>query len=147
MEPVDCPFQRADKSLDALRKKATVIIVEFHAEASSEKQAMGWYLDGRVSAVIGTHTHVQTSDERILPGGTAYITDAGMTGPTLSVIGMDKDIILKKFLTQVPQRFQVARDGIELQGVLLEVDSKTGRSIGIERVRIPLEGTVEEDSL
>lgn len=145
MEAVDCPFQRAETLLGDLRRRAKVIIVDMHAEATSEKQAMGWFLDGKVSAVIGTHTHVQTSDERILPGGTAFMTDAGMTGPTESVIGMDKDTILKKFLTHVPQKFVVAGSGIEFQGVIVEVDPLSGKSTGIERVKIPLEGVVIRD--
>jgi len=139
MNPADCPFQMAEKVVDTLRQKAKVIVVDMHAEATSEKQAMGWFLDGRVSAVIGTHTHVQTADERILPRGTAYISDAGMTGPIDSVIGVEKDIVIRRFLTQVPQKFIVANGRLELQGVLIDVDSQNGMSRSIERIKVPLE--------
>ena len=106
-----------------------------HAEATSEKIAIGWYLDGVVSAVVGTHTHVQTADEKILPGGTAYITDCGMTGPHDSVIGRKKEKILTRFITQMPTRFEVATEGLEMQGVLIEIDEKTGKAVTIERVQ------------
>jgi len=146
MDQVDCPFQTAEKVIDTLIKKAKVIVVDFHAEATSEKQAMGWFLDGRVSAVIGTHTHVQTADERILTKGTAYISDAGMTGPIDSVIGVDKDIVINKFLTRVPQKFIVANGRLELQGVLLDVDSQSGMSRSIERIKVPLEEPCMDDT-
>jgi len=114
--------------------------VDFHAEATSEKMALGWFLDGEVSAVIGTHTHVQTSDERILPGGTAYITDAGMTGPINSVIGMKKEIAIRGFLSQLPNRFEVAGGEVELQGVYLELDEETGQALKIQRIKRRPEG-------
>ncbi|HHD10958.1 MAG TPA: TIGR00282 family metallophosphoesterase [Deltaproteobacteria bacterium] len=135
MENIDCPFRAASRCLDGLGEKSPVIIVDMHAETTSEKIAMGWYLDGRVSAVIGTHTHVQTSDERILPKGTAYITDAGMTGPVDSVIGMKKELVIKRFLTQMPVRFEVATGRLELQGVVLEIEPSTGKATHIERIK------------
>jgi hypothetical protein len=137
MSPLECPFRNMDSILAALPPDLKVILVDMHAEATSEKLAMGWYLDGRVSAVIGTHTHVQTADERILPGGTGYITDAGMTGPVNSVIGMKKEVILERFLTQRPQPFKVASQDIQLQGVVLDVDAK-GRCREITRVMMGL---------
>jgi metallophosphoesterase (TIGR00282 family) len=137
MSPLECPFRTVASILAALPADLSVILVDMHAEATSEKLAMGWYLDGRVSAVIGTHTHVQTADERILPGGTGYITDAGMTGPINSVIGMKKEVILERFLTQRPQPFKVASQDIQLQGVVLDVDSK-GRCREINRVMMGL---------
>ena len=109
-----------------------MIILDFHAEATSEKQAMGWFLDGRVTAVIGTHTHVQTRDARLLPRGTAYITDAGMTGPSESVIGVKKDVIISRFLTQMPHRFETARRHPQLEGVIIEVEPGSGRALGIQ---------------
>jgi metallophosphoesterase (TIGR00282 family) len=134
MDNLDCPFRTGAEAVERLKGEARVIIVDIHAEATSEKAAMGSYLDGAVSAVIGTHTHVQTSDERVLPNGTAYITDAGMTGPTDSIIGMRKEGVLKRFLTQMPSKFEVASRGIELQGVLVTV-GPDGRALGIERIR------------
>jgi hypothetical protein len=113
-----------------------VILADMHAEATSEKMAMGWHLDGRVSAVVGTHTHVQTADETVLPSGTAYITDIGMTGPYDSVIGIDKDLALRKFLTGVPVRFTSAKRGTRLCGVIVEIDDATGRAASIERLQI-----------
>jgi metallophosphoesterase (TIGR00282 family) len=121
-----------------LSKETPIILVDFHAEATSEKVAMGWFLNGKVSAVLGTHTHVQTSDEKILDGGTAYITDVGMTGPLASVIGIRKQIALERLLTQIPWKFDVATEEIELQGVVIEVDSQTGRSDNIQRIKVPL---------
>jgi hypothetical protein len=109
-----------------------------HAEATSEKQAMGWFLDGRVSAVIGTHTHVQTADEQILPQGTAYLTDAGMTGPFDSIIGTKKDAVLERFLKQMPNKFEVAKGDVRLQGALITVDEATGRGLDIERISVAL---------
>jgi metallophosphoesterase (TIGR00282 family) len=120
-----------------MRKRAQVIIVDMHAEATSEKIAMGWYLDGRVTAVLGTHTHVQTADDRILPGETAYITDVGMTGPFDSVIGIKKEVILQRFLLQIPNKFDVAKGDVRLQGVMVEIDPD-GRAKGIERVNVSL---------
>jgi len=138
MSPIDCPFRTADREIEKL-KKAKIIVVDMHAEASSEKIALGWYLEGRVSAVFGTHTHVQTADERILPGGTACITDAGMTGPLESVIGMQKDSIIQRFLLQIPNKFDVAKGDVRLQGVIVEV-SPEGRAAGIERLSVPFQG-------
>ena len=133
---LDCPFRKADTLLAELPESVKVRLVDFHAEASSEKIAMGWYLDGRVSAVIGTHTHVPTADTRILPKGTAYQTDAGMTGPYDGVIGVDKDIILERFLTQLPVKMEAAKHGAELHGVIVEVDEATGRASAIRRVAV-----------
>jgi metallophosphoesterase (TIGR00282 family) len=137
MNPLECPFRTVDHILSALPAAIKVTLVDMHAEATSEKLAMGWYLDGRVSAVIGTHTHVQTADERILPGGTGYITDAGMTGPINSVIGMKKEVILERFLSQRPQPFKVATQDIQMQGVLLKVDA-AGRCQEISRLQMAL---------
>jgi metallophosphoesterase (TIGR00282 family) len=137
MNPLECPFRTVDRVLEAIPKEVKVILVDMHAEATSEKQAMGWHLDGRVSAVVGTHTHVQTADERILPSGTGYITDAGMTGPVDSVIGMKKEIILERFWKQLPQPFKVATGNIQLQGVLLKIDSQ-GRCLEIKGLQMGL---------
>ena len=134
------PFSAADRELASLDPETKVILVDIHAEATSEKQAMGWYLDGRVSAVVGTHTHVPTADERILPNGTAYITDVGMTGPHDSVIGMEKGAIIKRFLDGLPARFEVATGDIQMNAVLIEVDSLSGRAVSIARRRYRLEG-------
>lgn len=134
MANIDCPFRKADELLAGLDPAIRVRFVDFHAELTSEKNAMGWYLDGRVTAVIGTHTHVPTADARILPGGTAYQTDAGMTGPYESVIGVDKDTIIRRFLSGLAGRMEAARHGIELHGVLVEADDLTGKALRIERV-------------
>lgn len=134
MPSIDCPFRTAIREWEHLRDEAAVLIVDFHAEASAEKAAMGWYLDGKVSAVIGTHTHVQTADERLLPKGTAYITDAGMTGPYDSVIGIEKEAAIRRFLTGLPTRFEPAREDVRLCGVLLGLDEKTGKALSITRV-------------
>jgi len=139
MKHLDCPFRVGEKEVERLRKETHVILVDFHAEATSEKMAMGWFLDGKVSAVMGTHTHVQTSDERILNEGTAYITDVGMTGPLDSVIGIRKEIALERLLTQIPWKFDVAKDEIELQGVVIDVDSETGKSKSIQRIKVPFD--------
>jgi hypothetical protein len=136
MPSTDCPFRKADQLLAALPAGVDVRLVDFHAEVTSEKTAMGWYLDGRVSAVVGTHTHIPTADTRILPNGTAFQADVGMTGPYLSVIGVDKDIILQKFLTQMPVRMEAARHGAELHGVIVEVDEASGKAGSIRRVAI-----------
>ena len=141
MEPVDCPFQSAEKKIEILRTETSVVIVDFHAEATSEKQAMGWYLDGKVSAVLGTHTHVPTSDDRILPKGTAYITDVGMVGGYNSVIGIRRGPAVDKFLTSRPQRFEPSKNGFVLSGVYAEVDSLSGRTVHFERVSL-----IEENS-
>lgn len=136
MQPLDCPFQTAKKELVALKKETRVIIVDFHAEATSEKSAIGWFLDGEVSAVIGTHTHVQTADEKILPRGTAFISDAGMTGPVNSIIGVKKEQIINKFLTHIPVRFEIEKGESMLSCVVLEINPKTGKSISIQRLQL-----------
>lgn len=138
MQPIDCPFVTAKKEIGRLKAKTNIIIVDMHAEATSEKKALGWYLDGEVSAVLGTHTHVQTADDEVLPGGTAYISDVGMTGPFDSVIGIKKDTIIEKFLTQVPNRFDVAKGDIRLQGVFMDIDAQSGRANAIERISVKL---------
>jgi hypothetical protein len=137
MTPIDCPFAKANEVVPQLRKETPIILVDMHCEATSESQAMGWYLDGRVTAVVGTHRHVQTADERVLPGGTAYITDLGMTGPIDSVIGVDKAIILQRFLTQMPVRFEPAKGPAALHGVVITVDPESGRASAIQRLRVP----------
>jgi metallophosphoesterase (TIGR00282 family) len=135
MEALECPFRTSRQAQEALSKDTKIIIVDIHAEATSEKVALGWYLDGKVSAVLGTHTHIQTADERILPGGLAYITDVGMTGPVDSVIGRKIEDVLERFLTCVPTRFEVAKENIQLQGVVLDIDEKTGKAKSIERIQ------------
>ncbi len=134
MSDLDCPFQAADQLIKELSGHCDVILVDFHAEATSEKMALGWYLDGRVSAVVGTHTHVQTADERVLPEGTAFISDVGMTGSRDGVIGMRREPIIEKFLTQRPVRFEVAKKDPMLCAVVIDVDEKTGRSRKITRI-------------
>lgn len=136
MAPLDCPFRTADRLLREVKANGTpkAILVDFHAEATSEKQAMGWYLDGVVSAVFGTHTHVGTVDARILPKGTGYVTDVGMTGPVNSVIGSDTGAVLERFLTAMPQRLPVAEGPVMLNSVLIDVDPETGKSLTISRV-------------
>lgn len=134
MNNLECPFRTADRLLDQIKDQAKVIFVDFHAEVTSEKQALGFYLDGRVSAVVGTHTHVQTADETILPGGTAYLTDAGMTGARDAVIGMRKEGALDRFLTQLPARLEVAKGDPALCGALVDIDESTGKARSIERV-------------
>jgi metallophosphoesterase (TIGR00282 family) len=132
--PIDCPFRGADSAVSALnRLGARIIVIDMHAEATAEKIALGWYLDGKVSAVIGSHTHVQTADERILPGGTAYITDAGMTGPFHSVIGMHKETAIERFLTQLPVHYKIAEEDLRFCGVVVRIQTKTGRAQSIER--------------
>jgi len=131
MEAADCPFQTADSILATLPSEVKVRLVDFHAEATSEKKAMGYFLDGRVSAVLGTHTHVQTNDPRILPKGTAYLTDIGMCGPVDSVIGMEAQTIVGRFLTRLPVRFEVAKGQVRLEGALCEIDAATGRAVSI----------------
>jgi metallophosphoesterase (TIGR00282 family) len=133
MPATRCPFRTADAMLEALDPAVKVRFVDFHAEVTSEKMAMGWYLDGRVSAVVGTHTHVPTADTRILPGGTAYQTDAGMTGPYDSVIGVRKDIIFERFLTSLPVRMESARGKPELHAVIVTVDEGTGKAVEVRR--------------
>jgi len=133
MEPLDDPFRVAREEVDRLRELTPFVLVDFHAEATSEKLALGYFLDGRVTAVVGTHTHVQTADERVLPGGTAYITDVGMTGPRDGVIGMDRDAILQRFLLQLPVRFEVASGAVQFNAVLVEADA-SGRATSIRRI-------------
>jgi metallophosphoesterase (TIGR00282 family) len=137
---LDCPFRKADEELERLRAETPIIVVDMHAEATSESQAMGWHLDGRVSVVVGTHRHVQTADERLLPKGTAYITDLGLTGPTDSVIGVEPELALARFLSGMPNRFEPARGPAMLQGVVIRIDPETGRGLSIERLRVPLAG-------
>jgi len=134
MPSTDCPFRKADQILSELDPSVKVKFVDFHAEVTSEKVAMGWYLDGRVSAVVGTHTHVPTADTRVLPGGTAYQTDCGMTGPYRSVIGVETSIIFQRFLTGLPVRMEAARSGPELHSVIVDVDEQTGLARGIRRL-------------
>lgn len=136
MPTLDCPFQVAKKELAALKKRTAAVIVDMHAEATSEKMAMGHYLDGEVVAVVGTHTHVQTADDQILPKGTAYVTDIGMTGPLHSVIGVKKELAIEKFLTGMPRRFEVASGPSVFCAVLLELDARLGKALAIERIRI-----------
>ena len=137
MNPIDCPFRKADEVLPELRRETPIVLVDMHAEATSESLAMGWYLDGRASAVVGTHRHVQTADERVLPGGTAYITDLGLTGPTDGIIGVDRAQILQRFLTQMPIRFETARGPAALQGAVITVDPDSGRASSIRRLSVP----------
>jgi len=136
MKNLECPFRTADREIARLRQETPLILVDFHAEATSEKASLGWYLDGRVSAVIGTHTHVQTADERILSQGTAFMSDAGMTGSFDSVIGIGKDEAIKKFLTQLPVKFEVPKKDIRLNGVVVEVDEVSGKALSIERIAV-----------
>lgn len=142
MSELDCPFRKADAILDELGPSRRIVLVDFHAEATSEKGALAAYLDGRVSAVLGTHTHVQTADERVLPGGTAFITDAGMTGARDSVIGIRKELSIQRFLTQMPVRYEIAKKDPVLCGVVVSIDESTGRATGIERVQVEGEGMV-----
>ena len=135
MTPLDCPFRTADRLLkEANPGSSPIIIVDFHAEATSEKQALGWYLDGRISAIFGTHTHVGTIDTRILPKGTAYVSDVGMTGPVNSVIGSDTGAVLERFLTGLPQRLNVASGPVVMNSVLVDIDETTGKATAIQRL-------------
>ena len=134
MQSIDDPFSVVLREIEAVRSRTRVIVVDFHAEATSEKVAMGWHLDGKVTLVVGTHTHVQTADERILPNGTAYITDAGMTGPHDSIIGMEREPSLARFLNGMPTRYEPATGNPRLNGVIVEADDKTGRASAISRV-------------
>ena len=139
MNNLDCPFRTADREIERLRVETPIIFVDFHAEATSEKTSLGWYLDGRVSAMIGTHTHIQTADERILPNGTAYLTDAGMTGANDSVIGVKKEEAISKFLSQLPAKFEIAKNNLRLNGAVITVDELSGKAVGIERINISCE--------
>jgi 2',3'-cyclic-nucleotide 2'-phosphodiesterase len=138
---VEDPFRCVDGLLQNHGRLSPVIIVDMHGEATSEKTAMGWYLDGRVSVVFGTHTHVPTADERILPNGTAYITDVGMCGPLDSVIGMEREVVIQGFLTQLPRQFEVAKDNVALQGIIADIDEKNGRAREIRRLRAHWQAT------
>jgi metallophosphoesterase (TIGR00282 family) len=135
MQAVECPFKTVRAEVDKMKKKTRIIVVDMHAEATSEKVALGWFLDGEVSAIIGTHTHIQTADEKILPKGTAFLTDAGMTGPYDSVIGRKKEQILNRFITQMPTKFEMAEGDIQLHGAIIDIDEKTGRAESIKRVQ------------
>ena len=141
IDDLDCPFRTVDQILEYIGGQTSIIIVDMHAEATSEKVAMGWYLNERVSAVIGTHTHIQTADERILPGRTtAYITDVGMVGPRDSVIGVIKENIIEKFLTNMPQKFTVAKRDVWINGVVMDIDEKTGKTKTIKRINYEVDG-------
>ncbi|ARW06782.1 TIGR00282 family metallophosphoesterase [Bacillus atrophaeus] len=136
LPPLDDPFQKADELIAEAAKRTPYIFIDFHAEATSEKLAIGWYTDGRASAVVGTHTHVQTADNRILPKGTAYITDVGMTGPYDGILGMDRETIIKRFKTNLPVRFSVAEGKTTLSGVIIDIDDQTKKAVKIERILI-----------
>lgn len=136
MPSTDCPFRLGHSEAERLRQETPIVFIDFHAEATAEKIALGWHLDGLVTAIIGTHTHVQTADERILPKGTAFLTDAGMTGPHDSVIGVRPEQAIRRFLTQVPTRFKPAEDGARFCGVLVDADPESGRATHIERLQI-----------
>jgi hypothetical protein len=140
MPPTDCPFAVGAAAVERVRRETKVILVDFHAEATSEKQAFAWYMDGQVTAVVGTHTHVQTADERILPNGTAYITDLGMTGPYDSVIGSIPDFALERFIRQMPARLEPASGNPRLCGALIEIDETSGRATSIVRINVPGSG-------
>ncbi|MFY0542699.1 TIGR00282 family metallophosphoesterase [Brevibacillus sp. H7] len=136
LPPLDCPFNVADRLVEQARKRTKLIFVDFHAEATSEKQALAWYLDGRISALVGTHTHVQTGDERLLAQGTGYLSDVGMCGPMDGILGMEREAVIKKFLTQLPVRFEVATGPAQLNAVLITLDKNTGQTRKLERIRI-----------
>ena len=138
MPATDCPFRKADEELPRLREETPIIVVDMHGDATSEKQAMGWYLDGRVSAVLGTHSHVQTADERILPRGTAYITDVGMTGPIDSVIGAEREQAIRRFLTGIHIRLEPARGPARLQGAVVRIDPASGKAVELTRLQVPV---------
>ena len=140
MDPIDCPFKAASRHIQEIKKQTNIIFVDLHAEATSEKVAMGWYLDGDVSCVFGTHTHVQTADEKILPKGTAYITDLGMCGPFDSVIGRKKEQVLERFLSRMPVRFQVADGDVRLNGAIVTIDETTGKARAIKRLQLKNNG-------
>jgi len=136
MDYIDCPFKAAEKEIDYLKThhNLKVIIVDMHAEATSEKAALAWFLDGRVSSVVGTHTHVQTADEKILPFGTSFITDVGMTGPYEGILGVDRNIIIEKFIKRLPVKFEVAKGSVQFNAVLLDIEETTGKTLGIRRI-------------
>ncbi len=137
MQPIDCPFRAAEVAINKIRQETKVIFIDFHAEATAEKLALAYFLDGKVSVVAGTHTHIQTADARILSGGTAYITDTGMTGPYDSVIGMKTDAAVNRFLYQTPQKYETASEGSHLCGIFVSVDQNTGKANSIEPILIP----------
>lgn len=136
LPPIDCPFRKADELIEEAKEQTNNILVDFHAEATSEKIAMGWHLDGRASIVLGTHTHVQTNDDTILPGGTAYITDVGMVGPKEGVLGMERNAVLHKFITQLPVRFVVDEGKWHLHAISVQIDDATGQARKIEKIRL-----------
>lgn len=140
MATIDCPFRRAEEEIVQLQRRTPVIFVDFHAEATSEKNALGRFLDGKVTAVFGTHTHIQTADEQILPGGTAYITDLGMTGGHQSVIGMEIEGSIQRFLFQVPSKFEPEKKGLRFNGLVVRLDPSSGKALSVERMNIPLNG-------
>ena len=135
LPPLDDPFSCAIRCINLIKQETPIILVDFHAEATSEKVALGWFLDGKVSAVVGTHTHIQTADARVLNEGTAYITDVGMTGPRDSVLGIKKEIIINRFLTQLPAKFEVASGAVQINAVVLDIDEKSGKTRRIERIQ------------
>lgn len=137
MPPIDDPFRSADWAISKITDSTKVVFIDMHAETTSEKMSLGWYLDGRVSAIVGTHTHIPTADARILPNGTAYISDVGMTGPYDSVIGMRKDIAIKRFLTQTPHKFEMATDAVHFCAVFIQVDRLSGKALRIEQIIFP----------
>ncbi|ADU30684.1 TIGR00282 family metallophosphoesterase [Evansella cellulosilytica] len=136
MQPIDCPFTVLEEIVAEVREKTPYIFIDFHAEVTSEKQAIGWYFDGKVSAVVGTHTHVQTADERILPGGTAYISDVGMTGPYDGILGVEKEAVIQKFITNLPVRFEVTNGREQCNGVFITLNKQTGQAETIKRISI-----------
>ena len=136
MDTADCPFKKADTEVSKLKAKTPIIFVDMHAEVTSEKSAMGWYLDGRATAVIGSHTHVQTADERILPNGTAYLSDVGMTGPKNSVIGVKTENAISKFMTKFPRRFETATGETQLRAAVVNLDPQSGKAKSIERIQL-----------
>jgi metallophosphoesterase (TIGR00282 family) len=137
MYPIECPFKTADQEIERLKSnQVNILIVDFHAEATAEKMALGWYLDGKISALIGSHTHVQTADAKVLPGGTAYITDAGMTGSFNSVIGMEKEVAIKRFITQLPIPYKLARGNSKCCGVVISIHKQNGKAISISPFQI-----------
>jgi 2',3'-cyclic-nucleotide 2'-phosphodiesterase len=137
MQTIDCPFKKADWAVEKMHEQTKVIFIDMHAEATAEKMALGWYLDGRISALVGTHTHIQTADARILPHGTAYITDVGMTGPYDSVIGLKKEIAIRRFIHQTPYKYEMASFDVRLAGVYAKVDTETGRTLEFESFMFP----------
>jgi len=136
MQAVDCPFRKVKECIELIKKETDIIFVDVHAEATSEKVAMGWYLDGEVTGVFGTHTHIQTADEKILPKKTAFITDIGMTGPMDSVIGRKKEQIIERFLTQMPLRFEMADKDVQMHGAIVEIDDSSNKAVSISRVQL-----------